>query len=473
MPISATGIGSGLDIESIVTQLMALERRPIDALNRKENAYNIQTSAYGTLKSDLSAFQAAVAKIKNNTTFKVYQATPTDVTLLSASASSTAIPGNYSLQINQLAQAQKTVAAGQAASNTAIGGAGTTTLTIDFGTISGGTYNATTGKYTGAAFTLNTAKTTQTVTIDSSSNTLEGIRDAINKVDIGVSATIVNDGSASPYRLVLTSKDSGLANSLRISVAGDAAIQTLLEYNPAGTQNLSQTVTAQDAGLIVDGISVSKPSNTITDVMQGVTLNLAKAGTTTLGITRDNAAITKDIDAFVEAYNKLEKSITGLRAGDLNGDNTLLSIKRQLVEVFQTPANGLGGSFKYLSEIGIAFQKNGTLAVDSSTFENALSGSFNDVLELFSNNNQGFAYRLEVRASDMLKIDGLINNKTDGLDQRIKDLTDRRDVLERRMTSIETRIRAKFTALDGLLSSLQSTSDFLTQQLNNLPKIGK
>ncbi|MFQ5542947.1 MAG: flagellar filament capping protein FliD [Nitrospiria bacterium] len=471
--ITAPGIGSGLDVEGIITQLMSIERRPLTALDAKETAFNTQLSDYGTLKSDLSSFQTEAKKIKDTTAFNAYTATPADPTIFTSSPSTSSIPGNYSISVTQLAAAQKIVATGQTASNTAIGTGASTTLTIDFGTIGGGTFNATTGKYTGATFTLNPSKTTKTVTIGSTDNTLEGIRDAINAVDIGVKASIVNDGSALPFRLVLTPSDGGVSNSLRIGVAGDATLQTLLAQDPAGTQNMMQTVTAQDALLTVDGLSMTKTSNTITDVIQGTTLNLTKTGSTSLSILRDNDAITKDITKMVDAFNQFRERIKSLRLSSLNGDNTLLSIESQMTSIFSTPASGLTGQFSYLAEVGISFQKDGTLAIDSSILKNKLDTNYQDVVELFTHVDQGFAYRLEQTAKDILKFDGVIENKTDGLNQRIKDLTTDRDRLERRMIGIEDRLRAQFTALDGLLSSLQTTSNFLTQQLDNLPTIGK
>ncbi len=228
--------------------------------------------------------------------------------MVSATASSIAKPGNYSLTVSQLAQAQNLVAAGQASATTAIGSGTSTTLTFDFGTISGGTL--TNGTYTGASFASN-GSATKSVTIDSSNNTLSGIRDAINAANIGVTASIINDGSAAPYRLVLTSNATGVANSMKISVAGDATLSGLLAEDPAGTQNLSQTSAALNANFTVNGIAISKASNTVGDVVPGVTLNLAgtSASAVTLNVGPNTSSVSTAINGFVTAFNTAAKAI--------------------------------------------------------------------------------------------------------------------------------------------------------------------
>ena len=221
---------------------MTVEQQPITRLNNQISSYNAKISALGTVQSALASFQSAVQGL-NSLTFNSFSATSSNSAVLSATASSIAKPGNYSLTVSQLAQAQNLVVAGQASATTAIGSGASTTLTFDFGTISGGTL--TNGTYTGASFASN-GGATKSVTIDSSNNTLSGIRDAINAANIGVTASIINDGSASPYRLVLTSNTTGVANSMKISVAGDATLSGLLAEDPAGTQNLSQTSAASE-----------------------------------------------------------------------------------------------------------------------------------------------------------------------------------------------------------------------------------
>ena len=183
-----------IDVAGIVSSLMAVEQQPITRLNKQISSYNAKISAIGSVQSALASFQTAAQGL-NNLTFNSFSATSSNTAAVSASASSIAKPGNYSLTVSQLAQAQNLVIAGQASATTAIGSGASTTLTFDFGTISGGTLSN--GTYTGASFASN-GSTTKSVTIDSSNNTLSGIRDAINAAGVGVTASIINDGSATP-----------------------------------------------------------------------------------------------------------------------------------------------------------------------------------------------------------------------------------------------------------------------------------
>jgi flagellar hook-associated protein 2 len=661
MAISSPGVGSNLDVNSIVTQLMAIERQPLTSLARKEAGYQAQLSAYGTLKGALSSFQSSVRALSDVSKFQSVKATPADATVLGASASSIAVPGTYSVEVTKLAQSQKLVATGQASATAVIG---TGTLSFDFGTISGGTFDAPTGKYTGAAYASNGAGI-KTVTIDASNNSLAGIRDAINNAKIGVSATIVNDGGASPYRLALTSTSIGKTNSVKISVAGDAALSNLLAHDPAATQTLSEKATAQNAELKVDGVAVSKTSNSISDVIQGVTLNLLKTNVgapTVVTAARDTASVTSAVNAFVKAYNDINKNLsdasaynaTTKQAAILQGDSAVRSIQSQLRNTLTTALSGIGGSYTTLSQIGIAFQKDGTLAVDSTKLQSAIDNNFNDIASLFAatgkasdrlvnytgatastkpgayaltvsqlatqgnvlgsgaagltidgtndslsvtvdgvtatvtlvagtytaaalatevqskingasvfssagislavtqtggiltltsnrygsasnvsvagsgainllgaaptgtpgvdaagtingvaatgsgqyltgasgydaeglkvlvsggllgnrgtvNYSQGYAYKLDKQVDSLLSSTGPISSRTDGINRTIKDIGNRREVLNQRMVDIEKRYRAQFTALDTLISSMTKTSNFLTQQLASLP----
>ena len=663
MALSSPGIGSNLDVNSIVSQLMSIERQPLTALDRKEAGYQAKLSAYGTLKGALSSFQNSVRALSDVSKFQSVKATPADATVLGASASSIAVPGAYSVEVSKLAQSQKLAAVGQASTTSAIG---IGTLTFDFGTISGGTFDAVTGKYTGAAFTSNGAGV-KTVTIDASSNSLTGIRDAINTANIGVSAAIVNDGGTSPYRLALTSTSIGKTNSIKISVAGHAALSTLLAHDPAATQNLSETATAQNAEFKVDGVAVSKTSNSVSDVIQGVTLSLLKTNVgapTVVTVARDTASVTTAVNAFVKAYNDVNKTLGDLsaynattqQAAILQGDSSVRSIQSQIRNTLTSTLAGIGGSYTTLSQIGVSFQTNGTLAVDSTKLQSAIGTNFNDIASLFAatgkatdslvsyssgtantkpgayaltvsqlatqgkvvgsaaagltidgtndtlsvivdgvsatvtlaagtytaaalatevqskingasafatagisvavtqasgtmtltsnrygsasnasvagngaanllgatptattgvdvagtingaaatgsgqyltgatgidaeglkvlvsggalgsrgtvNYSQGYAYKLDKQADSLLSSTGPISSRTDGINQTIKDIGNRREVLSRRMANVEKRYRAQFTALDTMISSMTRTSNFLSQQLSNLPKI--
>lgn len=395
MAISSAGLGSNLDVNGIVTQLMSIESQPLTQLNKQEASYQSKLSGLGSIKGALASFQSALSGLTDITKFQKVSATAADTSVLSASATSIAAPGTYALEVNKLAQPEKLVAAGQASTATSIGNG---TITIDFGTITGGTltpYDAATstgGTYTGATFS-SSGSGAKTITIDGTNNSLSGIRDAINNAKIGVTAAIVNDGGTSPYRLTLSSDNAGKSNSLKISVAGDTALSDLLTQDPAGTQKLAETSTAQNAEIKVNGVLVSKASNTISDAIQGVTLNLTKVTTaaTSITVARDTSSVTSSVNSFVKAYNEVMTTVKNLSAYDatkgegavLQGDAAVLSIQSQMRSVFTTPLVG-SGAFKSLSDIGIAFQKDGSLAVDSSKLQSAISSNFGDLAGMFA-----------------------------------------------------------------------------------------
>ena len=391
MAISAPGIGSNLDVNNIVSQLMALERRPLQALDRKEATFQAQLSAFGTLKGALATFQSAAAGLNDGSKFQAYKATVADSGIATVSAANSAAPGSYALEVTQLAQAQKLVAVGQASASAAIG---TGTLTFEFGTIGGGTFDAQTGRYTGAAFSAS-GSGAKTVTIGASNNTLAGIRDAINAAKIGVTASIINDGSGTPYRLALTVNDPGQAKSLRISVAGDAALSSLLAHDPAATQQLAETASARNAQLKIDGGAITKPTNTISDAIEGVTLNLLKtnAGSATaVAVVRDSGAIKGAVEGLVKAYNEINATFKNLSSYDaatkqgavLQGDFTILSLQSSIRSALTSALTATGGAYSNLSQIGVTFQKDGTLALDSTRFQTALDNAPNDIAALFA-----------------------------------------------------------------------------------------
>lgn len=389
--LSSPGIGSNLDVNGIVTKLMAVEQQPLLQLNKKQASYQAQISAYGSVTGALSSFQSALQALSSASSFQSVTATPTDSTILSASAGSTAAPGSYTLSVSKLAQAQSLLAAGQTSETASIGTGATTTLSFDFGTIAGGTL--TNGVYTGATFTSNGGGV-KTVTIDSTNNSLAGIRDAINAANIGVSATIVNDGSASPYRLVLTSTATGQTNSMSISVSGDPTLGTLLSNNPAGAQHLTETSTAQNAAFTVNGVSISKASNTVTDAITGVTLNLLKTTTspTTLTVARDTASVQSSVQAFVKAYNDLNTALKSVSSYDattqksaiLQGDSTILMLQSKLRSMLTQPLGNTFNSITTLSQIGVSFQRDGSLAVDSTKLSAAITNHFSEIATLFA-----------------------------------------------------------------------------------------
>lgn len=379
--ISSPGIGSGLNVNAIVSALMTVESQPINLLNQQESSYQAKLSAYGSMTAALSSFQSSVATLTSQSTFQTLSATPSDTTVLTAAAANNASTGNYSINTTALAQAQTLVASGQASTTSAIGTGASTTLTFSFGTTSGTT------------FTQDPTQGTKTVTIDSNNNSLQGIADAINAANIGVTASIVNDGSSTPYKLELTSS-TGANHSMEITVSGDATLQSLLSYSPGGSQSMTQTVAGQDAALTVNGLSIASPTNTVTSAISGVTLNLLKTGTSTLSITNNASSVATAVQSFVTAYNTLHGALSPLTAydsttqqgGPLLGDYTAMSVQTQLSGVLVSAVPGLSGNsgITTLGQLGISLNKDGTLSLDNTKLQSAISSNLSDIAGMFA-----------------------------------------------------------------------------------------
>lgn len=392
---STLGAGSGLPLDDLLTKLMTAESQPLISLQQKEASYQAQLSAYGNLSGVLSTFQTAMSKLGQASAFQGLKTNIGDDDFFTATTSDKAVGGNYRVNVTQLSQAQILTSAGQTGRTAPIGSGQSTTISFQFGTISGGTLAN--GKYTGATFNQNADQQSGTITIDSSNNSLQGIRDAINAAKMGVTATLVSDGSDTPDRLVITSNETGRQSSMKITVDGDPALQNLLGYDPTSTQNMSQTSAAQDAKLTVNDITITSPTNSVEEAIQGVTLNLSKVGETSLSITKDTSAVQTNINAFVKAYNDLNTALKSLTAytpskvkgqkgtgGPLVGDSTTRTIQDSIRKTLTTSLAGLSNSSISLSSIGVAFQKDGSLSVDSTKLTKALADNFDDIGALFA-----------------------------------------------------------------------------------------
>jgi len=389
--IQSTGIGSNLNVNDIVSKLMQVESQPLTSLAKKEASFQAKLSAYGTLNGAVSAFQNALTSLNNPSTFQSLNASAGDSTIAFATANSAATAGSYSVAVSKLAQAQGLSSAGQVSSTNAIGTGTETTISFTFGTITGTAVN---GTYPpGSTFQQDANQTVGTVKINSTNNSLQGIRDAINASNIGVSASIVGDGSATPYHLVLNSSKTGAASSLKITSSGeDAAVTSLLAYDPASTQNFTEVSTAQNASLSVNGIAISSASNTVLGAIQGVSLTVSKVGTTSISVSANTTGITAGVNSFVKAYNDLNTTIKSLtsydantnKAGLLLGDSTTQSIQNQIRKTLSSSVNGLGGGLTTLSQIGVSFQKDGSISLDASKLSSALATKFSDVGGLFA-----------------------------------------------------------------------------------------
>lgn len=431
--ITATGLASGLDVESIVTQLMELERLPLERLQRQESQVEAQISAYGQYKSALSEFQTAMDKLSSISKFKIYNATSSDENLMSATATESAAPGRYDINVSALASHHKLASGAYANSTDAVG-----TGTID----------------------ISVGAESFSVTIDSENNSLAGIRDAINQNadNTGVTATLLKDDAGS--RLIFTSDESGTEQALSVSASGSAGL--------TGLVNTTEVSVAADAELTIDGFNITSGSNTISTALQGVSLELKDLGSSTLSLTRNNEAIAESVQSFADAYNALQSTTNQLRSGQLAADSTLLTIQSSIQSVINTKADLGDSPYSYMTEVGLSTGKDGNMTVDLIALEKAMDTDFHSFTSVFADSEAGFAVRLDTLMDGFLGIDGLIESREDGFDSRIRRIQDQEASYEYRLELTETRLRSQFTALEELMAGFNSTSSFLTQQLASL-----
>jgi len=448
MAITAAGVGSGLDVENIVTQLMRLERRPLDALVQRESEFRAELSAFGRLKSAISSFKSAMEDLGSLDKFQVFSTTSSDEDVLTASADSSAAQGVFAIDVDRLAQNHK-LAGAQVSDSTDIGGTAGDQLELEIGDGSSGT-----------------------LTIDLSAGmTLEELRDTINESEDnpGITASVLNVGGGN-QRLILTSQESGYDNRIVATETFDAGSTALglAEANQKPDGNPLDNLNQLDASFEVDGFAVTASSNTVTSVIDGINLELKQTGSASISINRDTEAIKESMQGFVDAYNDVQELISSLGAGELSGDSVLRSLQGQLRGVLNTAPQAITSNFSSLGELGVATERDGTLSFDSSDFESALNTDFSGVAQLLANDDQGFAFRFAALAENLLDDDGLIDSREDGLNDQIRSLENRQLSLEDRLELKEQAMRSQFASLDSLLGQMQSTSQFLVNQLGLL-----
>ena len=446
--ITSLGIGSGIDIESIVNQLVAVERRPIQFLEVQQTEIDIQISALGLVKDSVASFQSAVSGLNVASTFRSFSVISSDEDVLTATAGEGSVPISSDIEVTSLAQRHK-LASKEFASGDSVVGTGLLNISVGVDSFS--------------------------ISINSNNNTLEGIRDAINENlnNTGVSASIItaDDGS----HLVLTSDDSGTANALAVTVTGDgdgndtddAGLSSLV-FVEGGTENLQEIDVAQDATFTVDGFDVTRSSNEISDVIEGVTLALEGLGKVSLSVSEDRSVGQSAIEAVVKAYNDLIISLNSQRESTLQGESLLLGIETRARQILSNRLQVPGSNYSYLFDVGLTFDRDGILSLDSDKYNQAVEDDFNSVVELFTDSENGFAQAIDSILSSYLDTGGLIDARTDGLNTSKERIDDDIERIEDRIVLTEERLRRQFTALDTLVNQLNATSSFLTQQLANL-----
>lgn len=449
--IISSGAGSGLDVAGLVQKLVDAEGGPKTLkLNQEEAKVQAKLSALGSLRSALSTFRDSVAKLEDIEKFQGRSATLSADDFLGAAASPTAVPGRYSVEVQRLASAHKLQSGAFAAASTVVGT---------------GTFQIVTN---GQSFD---------VEIGASSNTLAGIAAAINGSAAGqhVVATVIS--GATDARLTITSRTTGAAGGISITQSGGDGGLAGLVY-PGG---LTQLQEALDARVLIDGVLATSATNTVSGAIAGVDLTLTAVNTlgqtTELTVGYDREAARKTVDDFVKSYNSLVDSLKSLtsynvetrRGGPLFGDGGVRNIVDQLRRQLGSNVTGLSGDLNSLAKLGITAQLDGKLAVDSADLDAAFTVDFDAIGELFAADDVGLAVKLDALLEPYLQTQGVFDNRTASLKSSIESINDRREALTERLVALQTRYTKQFNALDSLLAQLQGTSNFLNQQLSQLP----
>lgn len=437
MAITAAGVGSGLDIASIVNQLVSAERAPTASrISSQRTRFNAQLSALGTLKGALSTLQSKVDALTADGGLSAYKAKSSMIDQFSATAGAGAAVGTYQIEVLALAKAHKMVSAPYAGADSVLGNG---TVEISVG---------------GEAFT---------VTLTEGANTLADLRSAINKAtdNTGVAATLVNEENGT--RLLLTSKTAGTETQIAVSSA-------LLTF--------SESQAAADAHIRIDSFDVYSSGNTISDAIDGITFTLAKEAPGEIGtltVTRDTSKAKTAVEEFVKAYNTVASLVASQtrydpatrRASPFTGDAAVRGVMQSLRGIVGGAVSG--GTLTALSEMGITTKTDGTLTVDASKLAAALESNPSGVEALFAAEG-GIGKRLSSAIDGILDDGGSLDAKSDTLNDRLSGLTRQEQVLDRRIESLQARYTAQFSALDSLIAQMNNTSTFLSQQLNALSK---
>ncbi len=441
MAISGAGMLSGLPVDDLISSLMSIERQPLVTLQSKQSGFNAKLSAFGTLKSAVSTFQTAVKNVSGDALAALTATSSKSETVgVSVAKGSGASAGSYAIEVSKLAQSDKLVS----------------------GVVAPGT------KFTAADSSMSISiGGKDPIALTLTDTTLAGLSGAINKANAGVTATILNDGTGD--RLVITGNDTGAANTVKITATG-----SLAQFDTTGG-SMTKSQSAQNAEMTIDGIAVSKPSNTVTDAIKGVTLNLNQTNVGSpvkVSLAKDTTAVTNQINAFVDAYNTLATAVNKQTAYNattktgavLNGDAGARSILTSIrAELGKAVADSTG--LKTLSDIGIAFQRDGTLKLEKpDKLKSALETNFTGVSSLFGSSD-GVATRLTKVTEEMLGSKGLFKTRTDGLNASISSMDKSMDRMELQLAQTEKRYRAQFTALDTMMTNMQNMSSYMTQQL--------
>ncbi|MCW8890210.1 MAG: flagellar filament capping protein FliD, partial [Sedimenticola sp.] len=441
------GLGSGLDVNSIISSLMAIEERPLTLLNQKEATVQAEISAMGSLKSALSNLQSSLTALGKEDTFRSTSTQSSDSTVFTATSSTTATSANYAVTVNRLAQAHK-VGSSALSGTATFGGAAGDKLTI---TVDSKSFDV----------DLSTAKT------------LSQIQSAIN-VDLnttGVTAGLIT-GDSGQQTLTLTASETGYDKRVQLSYGGaiNASTFNFSMLNRDSDDVLLLAESELDSSVTIDGVSVTRASNSITDAVAGLTLELKKKGSANATISADSSGATNAVSGFVSALNDVLTQIQSTSSGGLGNSSVMRSIEFQISSILNARQTGFG-DYSFLSQMGITTKEGGGLTFDSAKLKTALADDIDDVINFFTDTTKGFETRMDSMLDSFLQSGGVIDSIVNGAKNEVTTITRNRSLLEQRLESTEARLRNQFESLDTLMSSMQTTSSYLTSQLESIANL--
>lgn len=466
--LSSLGVGSGLDAETIVTKLVALERQGINQLQTQATTIQSKISAFGKIQSAVSALRDAASKLTSPELWSATKATSGD-TAVAFSATAGAAVGEYSVGVSALAAGQSVLS--------------NYTFPSTAATLTPGTLTIDVGAWSGTSFTPKSGSTAVNIAIDAD-DTIADIRDKINASNAGVKATIVTDSSGA--RLVMNSTDTGANSGFRITAVDsdnnntdDSGI-SLLAYDPASsTTGTTLTRAASNASATVNGVTVTSESNTFSDVLTGITMTVSKVTNSPVNVTvaQDNETITKAITDFATAYSAVDATLktntkydeSTKTSATLQGDATALSLIYQFRGMLGSSTTA-SSVFTTLSAVGLETKSGGALSVNTTKLNNAL-GNLAELKKLFAATDltgggaDGMATKFRTLADNLLGFEGALTTRTAGLNTSVTNNQKRQETLEARSALYEKRLRAQYTALDTAMASISTQSGYVNQMI--------
>jgi flagellar hook-associated protein 2 len=447
--ISSPGQASGIDIKGIVSQLVALDRAPLQPLQRTASSLKSELSVYGSLKSMVSTLGDAAAKLSTSSGWSGVKASSSNATAVGATAAAGASATSLSIEVKQLARAQS-AASGAIPTGSGVGGG---TLSIQVGS--------------GAPVDL---------VIEAGSDTLTDVARQINEAKAGVSATVLRD--ASGERLLMRSTETGTTNSFTVGVSGASpGGLDRLAFGPSVTGGATQTQAAQDAMATINNVTITSSSNTLSDTVEGITLTLSQVTTAAVEIEvkADQDAMRKNVQSFVDEYNALNNLLTestkynaeSKTAGSLQGDSTARGLQNALRAMMRSVT--ASSPFSRLLDVGIEAQQGGKLEIKADKLDAAL-GNMDGLRSLFITTStdptaQGFGLKIKAFADGLLSATGSLSAKTESLQGAIKRNTTEQEKVIDRASRAETRYLAQYNAMDAAVGRLSGLNAFVTQQI--------